>query len=273
MGTGKPAYPWRPMGRRDITWEGFYNARDLGGLPIRDGRVTRFGAFIRSADLRFVTPSGWQAARAAGVRTIIDLRNEDEVRTRGDGGGPTQAAGSEQLAAPRSEPVVRPGIERIEVPLDGIEDTEFWQHLNRKRLNGTPLYFRPFRDRRPDRCAAVITAMARTSPGGVLFHCGTGRDRTGLVSLLLLALVGVEPGAIADDYERSTARLPALFFALGAEDQGPAIERTLADRGTTARDAILDTLDGLDAELYLQSAGVASTELQDVRRRLVPEGR
>jgi hypothetical protein len=260
------------MGRRDITWEGFYNARDLGGLPTRDGPITRFAAFIRSADLRFVTAMGWRAAVAAGVRTVIDLRNEDEMRPRRDGEGPTKLAGTEQLTASRSEPVVPPGIERIEVSLDGIDDIEFWQHLNRERLNGTPLYYRPFLERRPDRCAAVMTTIARAAPGGVLFHCGTGRDRTGLITLLLLSLVGVEPEAIADDYERSADRLPALFSAMGAEDQVPPIDRTLVARGTTARQVILGALEGLDTERYLRSAGVTASELEAVRRRLMPNG-
>lgn len=67
---------------RSITWEGFYNARDLGGLATRDGRMTRPGALVRSADLRFVTEAGWRAAYDAGIRTIIDLRNDDECTSR-----------------------------------------------------------------------------------------------------------------------------------------------------------------------------------------------
>jgi hypothetical protein len=54
--------------------EGFFNARDLGGLPTRDARVTDRGALIlRSADPRFVTEAGWRAAHHTGVRTVIDL--------------------------------------------------------------------------------------------------------------------------------------------------------------------------------------------------------
>jgi protein-tyrosine phosphatase len=40
---------------RVIPWEGFYNARDLGGLPTVTGARTRYGRLIRSADTRFVT--------------------------------------------------------------------------------------------------------------------------------------------------------------------------------------------------------------------------
>jgi hypothetical protein len=60
--------------------------------------------------------------------------------------------------------------------------------------------------------------------------------------------------AIAHDYELSAEPLKALFTAIGQQDQGPSIEAALADRGTTAWDAILATLDGFDAETYLLTA-------------------
>jgi protein-tyrosine phosphatase len=253
---------------RDIAWEGFANARDLGGLPARDGRVTRFGAYIRSADLRFITAAGWQAAREAGVRTIIDLRNDDEIRPA-SGQQLTALAGSAQFAAPAPAAAPPAWMTRAEVALDDIADTAFWQFLATERLDGTPLYYRPFLDRKPERCAAVITALASTTPGGVIFHCAAGRDRTGLISLLLLALAGVEPEAIAHDYELSTEPLRTLFAAMGRPDQGPEIEAALAERGTTAREAILVTLDGFDAEAYLLTAGVSPASLATIRHRLL----
>jgi len=253
---------------RHITWEGFANARDLGGFPARDGRVTRSRVFIRSADLRFVTTAGWRTAEAAGVRTIVDLRNDDEIRPH-DGKQLTRLAGSAQFAAAAPAAVPPPCMERVEVALDDIADAGFWQFLNRQRLNGTPLYFRPFLERKPGRCAAVVTALANAAPGGVVFHCGAGRDRTGLVTLLLLALADVEPDAIAHDYELSAEPLKALFTAMGQQDQGPSIEAALAERGTTARDAILATLDGFDAETYLLTAGVSPASLATIRHRLL----
>ena len=253
---------------RVLPWEGFANARDLGGLPARDGRVTRFGAYIRSGDLRFVTDAGWRMACDAGVRTIIDLRNDDEIRPH-TGQQPTRAAGSAQFAV--ATPAASPPawLNRVEVALDDIADTRFWRFLNGERLNGTPLYFRPFLDRKPERCAAAVTALARAAPGGVIFHCGAGRDRTGLVTLLVLALAGVEPDAIAEDYELSAEPLKDLFTAMGQQDQGPIIEAALAERGTTARGAILATLEGFDAETYLLTAGVSPDDLATIRHRLL----
>ncbi len=248
-----------------MTWDGFHNTRDLGGLPTRSGRTTRRGAFFRAADLRFVTDTGWAQARESGVRTVIDLRNPDEIRPTAD--APTALAGSARFAA-AAGPVTPVGIDRVEVPLDDIDDLEFWRYVNRERLNGSPLYYRVFLDRKAERCAAVMNAIARSAPGGVLFHCGAGRDRTGLVALLLLALADVEVDTIAADYDLSAEAVKPLFAAMGAEEQGPVIAAVLAARGTTTAAAIRDTLAGFDVERYLLEAGVAGTALDEIRRRL-----
>jgi protein-tyrosine phosphatase len=111
--------------------------------------------------------------------------------------------------------------------------------------------------------------LASAPAGGVLFHCGAGRDRTGLVALLLLALANVKPEAIVEDYELSITALTALFARMGVKDQGPSIESILARRGTTIRTALLETLDGFNAEHYLLAAGVSPTDIELIRRRLV----
>ncbi|GAB3455964.1 tyrosine-protein phosphatase [Streptomonospora sediminis] len=239
---------------RRMDWDGFFNARDLGGLPTRDGRTTRYGALFRSAAPRFATAEGWRQARAAGVDTVVDLRNGDEIQ---------RAAKSAVSGPPR-------GLEVVEVPLDGADDTAFWDRIERAGLTpSSPLYYRTFLDHKADRCAAAVNALARSGPGGVLFHCAAGRDRTGLVALLLLELAQVEAEAIAEDYELSTAALRPLFAALGREDEGPAIQAALAQRGTNLRDACLDVLAGLDARAYLQDAGVTAADLDVLRSRLI----
>jgi protein-tyrosine phosphatase len=231
---------------RTITWEGFYNARDLGGLALVGGGATRFGSFVRSADPRFVTEAGWQEARRSGIRTIIDLRNDHEVAT--------------DIAAPS-------GIERLHVPLDDFGDTAFWGEIIEARIDGTPLYIRRFLERKTERCAAVISTIA-AAPAGVVYHCAAGRDRTGIVTLLLLSLAGVEPGAIAADYELSIEALRPLFAAMSRDDEGPPLLATLREHGTNVREAMLAALDGLDAEAMLLAAGVPARDVQAVRRRL-----
>ena len=234
---------------RDLDWEGCFNARDLGGLRTVDGGKTRRRAVVRSESLDLLTPAGWSTLRAYGIRTIVDLRNDEEL-------------------GPDAEP--RPlGLVTVRVPLDDLPDAEFWERAWTDELDGSPLYYRPFLERKPERCASAVRAVARAGPGGVAIHCGGGRDRTGLVALLLLALVGVAPEEIADDYELSNERLPPFWAARGEGDQRPMIEAILARRNTSARILLLELLASLDVEAYLLSASLGEADLAAVRARLL----
>jgi len=171
-------YP--PAMTRKLDWDGCVNVRDLGGLPTADGAVTRHGAVIRADAVDRLTGDGWRALAAHGVRTVVDLRNDDELR---------------EDAAPRP-----PDVETIRLPLDGLEDEEFWKRWLGTPEFGTPLYFGPHLQRMPERSVAVIKTIAHAPPGGVAYHCMRGHDRTGQITMLVLDLVGVPADVIADDY-------------------------------------------------------------------------
>jgi protein-tyrosine phosphatase len=178
--------------------------------------VTRRGALVRSEAVDRLTPAGWAALRAHGVRTIIDLRNDDER---------VENAG---------------GIETIHIPLDRLEeDPEFWVDWMNGPQFATPLYYGPFIERFPDRIEEVLDAIEQAPPGGVLFHCVGGRDRTGLVAIAALAAAGVPPEVIADDYELGAQR---------AHTHDPMFEEFLAERGTSSRELVTDLVESLDVD-------------------------
>jgi protein-tyrosine phosphatase len=207
---------------RDLDWDGCVNARDLGGLPTVDGRVTRRGALIRSEAVDRLSAEGRRALRDHGVRTIIDLREHDE------------------LSDSRDAAAWRDGIETIHIPLDRIaDDPEFWDDWMHGPQFGTPLYYAPFVERFPERIQEVLEAIEQAPPGGVLFHCVGGRDRTGLVAIAALAAARVEPEAIADDYARGAER---------AHTRDPMYDEFLADRGTSARELVLELAGRLELD-------------------------
>ena len=80
----------------------------------------------------------------------------------------------------------------------------------------------------------MLTAIADARPGGVLFHCMGGRDRTGMITMLVLALVGVAPEDIAADYELSAGHV---------RRRRRGHRRAHARAGTTARAELLRTLE------------------------------
>ena len=64
---------------RDLAWDGVLNVRDLGGHPTEDGRETRFGRIVRADNIRRLSDEGWRALSEYGIRTIVDLRTEEEL--------------------------------------------------------------------------------------------------------------------------------------------------------------------------------------------------
>jgi protein-tyrosine phosphatase len=232
----------------DLDWEGCFNVRDLGGLPTRGGRTTRHGAVVRADSLACLSERGWADLQAHGVRTVIDLRNEDEC-------------GEDVSPRPRS-------LETVRIPLDETADREFWDDWEHGPQFGTPLYYGPHLHRFPGKSAEALAAIARARPGGVAFHCAGGRDRSGQIAVLVLALVGVRKEAIVSDYLRSYQRLPALYAARGEEDQGPQLEAFLHESGTTAA-AEIEALLAHDIESVLMSGGLSTEDLHALRSRML----
>ena len=213
---------------RDLDWDGCRNVRDLGGLPTADGGRIRPGALVRADSLQCLTARGWAALEAHGVRTVIDLRNDDEV-------------GEDEAPRP-------PGVTTVHFPLDGVEDTDFWDVWMHRPEFGTPHYYRPWLKRFPERAAHVLEAIARAQPGGVVVHCVGGKDRTGLVTMLVLALAGVPPELAAEDYALSGERIP----------HGRELDAFYEELGTTPAAVFADVVAGVDAEAYVSPADLAA---------------
>ena len=219
-----------------LTWEGCTNVRDLGGLRACDGRMTRWGAVVRSDTPARLNAAGWAALYAYGIRTIISLcthgLDEDELN----------------FTPPYAELVT------VQVAIEDITDKEFVQQWANTNFWGTPLYYKDALQRWPERHAAAISAIARARAGGVLFHCVRGHDRTGIIALLLLALAGVMPDEIIADYELSP---------------DPQRDELLARENPSVREALLGVLDGLNIDDYLSKGGASKDDLAAIRKRLL----
>jgi protein-tyrosine phosphatase len=221
---------------RKLEWDGCQNVRDLGGLSTRDGRKTRWGAVVRSGDPSKLTASGWASLYAHGIRTIVSLQTDGIPENTLD-------------AVPRPS-----DLATVRVAIEDISDTEFVQQWVDSNLWCTPLYYQDALRRWPERHAAAMIAIAQAKPGGVLIHCRRGNDRTGIIAMLLLALVGVAPDDITKDYELSP---------------DPYRTELLKSKNTSSREVILDTLARLDVESYLLAGGLSESDLEAIRERFL----
>lgn len=236
---------------RHLDWEPCWNVRDLGGLPTAGGGQTRWGAFVRADCLGKLTPAGRRALWAHGVRTVVDLR------------GPLELAEDPPIfAGGAGEPAYR------NVPLDH-QDPAAARHWAAIRTRAD--VYRLFLDFYPRAVADVLQAMADAPPGGVVFHCLGGTDRTGLVAAALLRLAGVPDAAIADDYALTLQRRRPVYEQLVAERGEAGLG--FWDRLNMTADQMLATLAYVDErygglEAYLRAAGLPDEAMVRLRARL-----
>lgn len=237
---------------RVLGWKNCLNSRDLGGYPTKEGGVTRWGAVVRCDNPAQLTEEGRASALEYGIKTVIDLRNPEEVETH-----PNPFA--ENLN----------GLEYVNI---SVVDPAAEPPVGFTTL--VDQYTRTLEDF-PVQHAQVLKTVADARPGGILINCMGGKDRTGLVSALLLTLAGVPPEAVAADYAMSQELLMPQELDWLENGPGERIEREQHVEMFAARDEVmLEVLEYLDrgyggVERYVCEAGVTAPVVEAIRRRLI----
>lgn len=227
---------------------GARNLRDLGGYPTEDGRRTRWRTLYRADSLHRLSPESQSALLATGVRTVVDLRRDDEVEE-----SPSPFASSDDVRYVR--------ISLQDEPLDKLGGMTSLEDLYRSILEGR-------------RSQIVDVFRTLLNPGALpaVFHCTAGKDRTGIVAALALGAVGVPEAHVVADYVLSVDCLGDTFL-----DDARAF---VAKRGwsweqmgflwSCTPDLILGALRHMDEQYggtlpYLLAAGISEGEIAALR--------
>ncbi|MBR7833065.1 tyrosine-protein phosphatase [Actinospica durhamensis] len=206
-----------------------HNARDLGGLSGALGTVRR-GRVLRSAALDRLTAAGAGTLADLGLRTVFDLRTQEE-----------------RDEAPSA---LAPGLTEVEVVvvdyLGTLDDLpagpmELYLHLVERSAPGI---------------VEVFEYLSRPDAAPALVHCTAGKDRTGLTIALLLELLGVPRPVIVADYVASnTGLLGRIRTSVSTE----LMENTLA---------ALDQAHGSPLG-YLEAHGLSGATVEALRDGLL----
>jgi len=243
--------------RRELAWEGCLNVRDLGGHRTVDGGETRYGAVVRADSVRELTDAGWAAAVAYGVKTVVDLRMDDELQ---------------------ADPPAEVPVDVLHVPFL-VDDTAAFAEVEAASIaaaddaTATRDVYLVFLERFRANAAAAIAAVARAPEGGGVVHCMGGKDRTGLVVALLLHLAGADDEQIGADYALSEERLRPRHEVWLAEAETEAERARIRRISATPAEGITGVLEELarrygSVEEYLRAGGLDDEALSLARRRL-----
>jgi protein tyrosine/serine phosphatase len=245
---------------RHVVFEACFNFRDLGGYPTADERALRSGILYRSDTLHRLTVADVDVFRALGLRTVVDLRSSTEIDQYGRLG------------------ISEAGLTWHNVPmLDNLQlsprdPSEFV--LPEESSPGED-YVRIAEDFAPS-VAETFRILAGKDALPAVFHCTSGKDRTGIVAALLLDVLGVPDETIASDYCLTEAS--QLRSTPWIEKHEPEFAAFLAqippERRAPRPERILDFLDGLRSRYgsvpeFLTRSGVPEQQLNILRARLV----
>ena len=232
---------------RALDWQGCLNVRDLGGVPLEGGGETRFGRLVRSDSVLRLTDEGWHSFAEHGIRRVVDLRWDEE----------------------RAEDPPRDlGVEVVHVSLLGEFDPDVDGNMHAFIAAGDTAGFRAdsytrWLETYRTEFAEALGAIA-DADGPTVFHCRSGKDRTGLIAALLLRLAGVSIEEVAADYALSEANL-----LTGDED----VERYFVL--ATPAEGMARTLEWLEERhggvaSYLRGCGLDEGRIEQLRARLSP---
>jgi protein-tyrosine phosphatase len=250
---------------RRLNWPNCQNTRDLGGLLLSAGGVTRTGVLVRSDNLASLTPAGRQAMIDYGITTVIDLRAESEIK-----GSPGPPFSAFQTTTPASPPEPQTGSAIPAYMNLPLVDDEIAFVLNEAPT--MPDRYKVMIDRRQTALGTIFNAIAKAD-GPVLFHCFAGKDRTGLVAALMLSLAGVEPDAIGADYAETDSQL-ATRYAEWLARAAPERVEEMRDELRCPPDWMLSTLQHVEekwggVDSYLEAAGVAPLDIERLTAKLI----
>ena len=235
---------------RHLPLEGISNLRDVGGYATVDGRYTRWRTLFRSGCVDRLSPAGQEWLIDAGLRTVIDLRDDEEIAIR-----PNVFADSARVRYRRVPLFDGPLPDDQPPPLE----VGYWRML----------------EQRHTRVRAVFETLLEPGALPALIQCHAGKDRTGVVVALILAAVGVPHATVAADYALSADCLGPEFLDETREwfaTRGWSWDMYAHLCGSPAQ-LMLDLLAGVAGRYggvgeYLSSIGLRPSDLDVLRERL-----
>jgi len=236
---------------RNLAFSSTYNFRDVGGYAGLDGRTVRWRRLFRADSLHRLKGADLVAFEELGIKSVIDLRRVFEVEEHG--------------RVPHAE-----GLDYHNVVLKHVDwDTVAPSLPHERWLADRYLNFAT--DGR-EGLAEALSLIADPAAGPVVVHCMAGKDRTGVVCALTLALLGVSDDVIAQDYALTETAMASLTEYLMSTK--PHLVQDKYHMFDCPQDAMLLFLADLreehgSVEKYVREIGLSNEQIAALREHLL----
>lgn len=243
---------------RHLKFEGACNVRDLGGLPTEDGRVTRHGVVYRSDALAHLSAIDLERLSRLELRAVVDLRTAAEC-----------ARAPDRLPPAAAFKLHNPGF----LPKGSVE---MFASINAGALDAetaVAAMLGQYRNLTLEHLAeyrAVVMALLTPDHTPLLFHCASGKDRTGIAAAILLLAVGVPRAWVVQDYVISNYQRRKVDLFVD-DAPSPAVEQVMAADPRyieAAMTAMSEAFGSIDAYLQ-QGLGIDRTARRQLETLLL----
>ena len=230
------------------------NCRELGGMPLAGGKTFRSGLFLRSGSPEWLKPDQFDAVKAYGVKSVIDLRATEELKGTGN---------------PFAED---PDVEFYNIPLfngdPNGDDDKTMEFIINHTLGD---YYVIIAEEMGDRLAEIMRILLNCS-GLTLFHCAHGKDRTGVVAAILYLLAGASRENIVKNYAISYEYLKDFLAPSIAKlpDNMKHILKSDAHNMETFLDYIDSKWNGDVANLLIAN-GLTESEITALKTKIIAD--
>ncbi|SEM11708.1 protein-tyrosine phosphatase [Chryseobacterium taichungense] len=164
------------------------NFRSVGNIRNIDGRTLKEGKFYRSANLHKLKKKSFTQFESLGIKEIIDLRNSKEIAQKQDN---------------LPDDILYKNYSAFEDEGDQLDQAR--KLVLKGKVNGADAdkrmidFYKDYVTENPEMIRKIITEILE-SDRPVLYHCTAGKDRTGIITALILSILKFDKNTIYNDY-------------------------------------------------------------------------